>query len=140
MAMQFDISKVAMFRNATLANDDTMANLDGNGGIMAAGQYRGRFKDYRYRTDAQKVNNNKVRTALLKALGEAFSLQGMTEVDGAVRFSRQFMDRLQQILGNDVFKRSDFDVGNDGVVKSGRPLTNEEIDEIGRACLANTIG
>ena len=41
MAIQFDISKVAMFRNAVLANNDTMANLDGNGGIKSAGQYRG---------------------------------------------------------------------------------------------------
>ena len=130
MAIQFDISKVAMFRNATLVHDDTKVNLDGNGGIMSVGRYEGRFTDWRHRTDDQRANNNAVRTALLKALGQAFNLQGMTEVDGAVRFSRQFMDRLQEILGNDVFKRVDFDVGEDGIVKSGRPLTKRRIEAI----------
>lgn len=130
MALNFDISKVAMFRNATLANDDTMVNLDGNGGIKSAGQYQGRFSDYRHRTDTQRMNNNAVRTELLKALGQAFALEGMTEVGGVVRFSRQFMDRLQEILGNDVLKRGDFCVKDDGLVKSGRPLTKRRIEAI----------
>jgi len=130
MAIQFDISKVAMFRNATIANENTKVNLDGNGGIMSAGLYEGRFTDWRHRTDRQRTSNNEVRTAFLKALGQAFNLQGITEENGAVRFSEQFMDRLQQILGNDVFKRGDFDVGNDGIVKSGRPLTKRRIEAI----------
>ena len=130
MAIQFDISKVAMFRNAVLANGDTMANLDGNGGIKSAGQYAGRFSDYRNRTDTQRTNNNAVRTALLKALGQAFGISGTTEEGGIVRFSAQFMNRLQQILGNDVLKRSDFKMSDDGMVKSGRPLTKRRIEAI----------
>lgn len=130
MAIQFDISKVAMFRNAVLANDDTMANLDGNGGIKSAGQYRGVLSDYRHRTDTQRDNNNAIRTELLKALGQAFGINGATEEGGVVRFSNQFMDRLQQILGNEVLKRGDFKTSGDGVVKSGRPLTKRRIEAI----------
>ena len=130
MAIQFDISKVAMFRDAQLANADTMTRLDGNGRVIANGQYQG-FKSWRSRTADDRTVNNEVRTALLKALGQAFNIKdGMREEGGKVKFTQAFMERLEGILGRKVLKTYDFDVGEDGVVKSGKPLTKRRITAI----------
>ena len=128
MAIQFDTSKATMFRNVNFGNENAIANLDGKGGLKANGQYTlfGKFS----RTDVQRADNNAVRTALLKSLGEAFGLSGMTAEGGVVRFSKGFMDRLEQILGRKVLKRGDFDIGADGIVKSGKPLTQRRITAI----------
>lgn len=128
MAIQFDTSKATMFRNVNFGNENAIANLDGKGGLKANGQYSlfGKFS----RTDVQRADNNAIRTALLKSLGEAFGLSGMTAEGGVVRFSKGFMDRLEQILGRKVLKRGDFDIGADGIVKSGKPLTQRRITAI----------
>ena len=97
MAIQFDASKVAMFRNVQLADDDSMANLGGKQGLKSAGLYTGIWSS-RSRTAAQKAANNAVRTELLKSLGQAFRLSGMKEDGGKVRFSKDFMNRLEKIL------------------------------------------
>lgn len=128
MTIQFDASKATMFRNVDFGNENAIANLDGKDGVKANGRYTlfGRFS----RTDVQRADNNAVRTALLKALGQAFGLSGMTTEGGTVKFSREFMGRLEQILGSKVFKRGDFEVGADGVVRSGKPLTQRRITAI----------
>ena len=125
MTIQFDASKATMFRNVDFGNENAIANLDGKDGVKANGRFTlfGKFS----RTDEQRADNNAVRTALLKALGQAFGLSGMTTEGGTVKFSRDFMGRLEQILGSKVFKRGDFEVGADGVVKSGKPLTQRRI-------------
>lgn len=81
MAIQFDASKVAMFRNVQLADDDSMANLGG-------------------------------KTA-----------QIVVPVKDEVRGEYKFVPAV--------------DRNNKPVV---RPLTEADIDEIGRACLYNTVG
>lgn len=129
MAIQFDTTKIAAFRNLTLKNETTIANLDGKGGIKAHGNYTGWFSSLS-RSDEECKANNAARTALLKSLGQAFGLEGVSEKDGLVTFSKGFMDRLTQILGNEVFKRDDFKVRADGIVKSGRPLTKRRIEAI----------
>ena len=130
MAIHFDISKVAMFREAQLANEDTMTKLDGNGRVVANGQYLG-FKSWRNRTSDDRDINNAVRTELLKALAQAFNIkEGIREEDGKVKFSRAFMERLEGILGRKVLKTYDFEVGDEGVVKSGKPLTKRRITAI----------
>ncbi len=130
MAIHFDISKVAMFREAQLANEDTMTRLDGNGRVVANGQYLG-FKSWRNRTSDDRDINNAVRTELLKALAQAFNIkEGIREEDGKVKFSRAFMERLEGILGRKVLKTYDFEVGDEGVVKSGKPLTKRRITAI----------
>lgn len=130
MSIQFDVSKVAMFREAQLANEDTMTRLDGNGHVVSNGQYLG-FKSWRTRTSDDRAVNNAVRTELLKALAQAFNIkEGIREEDGKVKFSRAFMERLEGILGRKVLKTYDFEVGDEGVVKSGKPLTKRRITAI----------
>ena len=51
-----------------------------------------------------------MRTELLKSLGQAFGLKGMTEENGKVKFSQEFMNKLESLLGPNVFKKSDFGV------------------------------
>ena len=133
MAIQFDASKVAMFRNVPLADDDSMANLGGKQGLKSAGLYTGIWSS-RSRTAAQKAANNAVRTELLKSLGQAFRLSGMKEDGGKVRFSKDFMDKLESYLGA-AFKREDFGIGADGTVSSGKPLTQRRILAVERAVL-----
>ncbi len=70
-----------------------------------------------------------VRTELLKSLGQAFGIQGMQEAHGQVKFSQDFMDKLQQVLGPEL-KRGDFGISADGLVTSGKPLTQRHISAI----------
>ncbi len=128
MAITFDSSKIAMFRDAQFASGNTIANL-GDDGLTAGGTYHGALGAIT-RTKAEKAENNKVRTELLRSLGQAFGLSGMSEADGKVSFSKDFMDQLESILGKDVFKRADFNIGADGTVTSGRPLTSRRISAI----------
>lgn len=130
MAIQFDSSKVAMFRDAVLANENTIAQLDAEkGGVKAFGQYKG-IRSWFSRSNEEKTANNAVRTELLKSLGQAFGLSGMKEEGGKVLFSGKFMDRLEQILGSKVLKRGDFEIDAQGNVKSGKPLTKRRIEAI----------
>jgi hypothetical protein len=80
MAIQFDASKATMFRNVNFGNENAIANLNGTGGVKANGRYSlfGKFS----RTDAQRADNNAVRTELLKTLGQAFGIPGMSEEGG----------------------------------------------------------
>ena len=118
-------------RTANFQNENTIANLKGKDGLDSAGVLSKNIFRSWTRTDTEKQANNEVRTALLKALGNAFGLAGMNESDGKVRFSAAFMDRLEQILGKGVFKKSDFGVtGPDGSVTSGKPLTQRRIRAI----------
>jgi hypothetical protein len=82
-----------------------------------------------FRGKETKAANNAVRTELLRSLGNAFGLAGMSEKNGTITFSKGFMDKLAKLLGP-AFKRDDFGVGADGVVKSGKPLTQRRISAI----------
>lgn len=129
MAISFDSSKIAMFRDAQFASANSIANLDESGGLKTSGTYRGKLSAL-FRSSATEDRNNAVRTALLKSLGQAFGLDGISEQDGKVSFSKDFMDKLEGILGRDVFKRDDFKIAADGTVSSGRPLTSRRISAI----------
>ena len=132
--IQFNLNSQALdfFRTANFGNENTVANLGDKGGIKSGGVFKGGniFRKLG-RTTSEKTANNAIRTELLKALGTAFGISGMTAQNGEVRFSREFMDRLESILGRDVFKKSDFGVtGPDGAVTSGKPLTQRRISAI----------
>ena len=77
-----------------------------------------------------KENNNAVRAELLKSLGQAFGIRGVTEEGGKLHFSADFMARLESLLGRDVLKTADFKIGADGTVTSGKPLTQRRITAI----------
>ena len=83
-----------------------------------------------FRGKASKIANNEARTELLKSLGSAFGLSGMEEKNGKVTFSREFMQKLQKLIGP-AFKMSDFGVpAAGGAVSSGKPLTARRVSEI----------
>ena len=129
MGITFDASRISTFSEAQFASANSIAKLDTDGDITSGGTYRGAISAV-FRTSAAKESNNAVRTELLKSLGQAFNISGMTEADGKVSFSKDFMDQLESLLGKDVFKREDFKIGDDGTVTSGRPLTSRRISTI----------
>jgi len=127
MAIELNSAALNIYRNAAFADGKTILNNDGDG-IKANGVYKGALSALS-RSSEEKVANNAVRTELLKALGRAFNVKGMTEVDGKVTFSKDFMARLEKILGAD-FKRGDFGINANGEVASGKPLTMRRIQAI----------
>ena len=128
MPVQFNAAALAVFRNADFADQNTIANLDG-AGLKANGRLGGLLSRL-FRSSAAKAENNAVREELLRTLGNAFDIDGVDERDGRLTFSREFMERLEGILGRDVLKTSDFKIGADGRVSSGRPLTQRRISAI----------
>ena len=67
---------------------------------------------------------------LLKSLGNAFGLSGVSEQNGKVTFSGEFMNKLQKLIGP-AFKAKDFGIpANGGAVSSGKPLTARRVSEI----------
>ena len=126
--MAINLQALDMFRTATDWTANGIANLDGNDGIKQNGTYGGALGSLG-RSKIEKAANNEVRTELLRALGQTFNLDGMSEKDGEVTFSKGFMDQLEKILGAD-FKRDDFKIDSDGKVSSGRPLTARRIKAI----------
>ncbi len=126
----FNLSALSHFSNAALANDNTIAQVNPENHLQIAGNndYKGVLGAI-FRSDAEKANNNAARTELLRSLGQAFGLNGMTEADGKVRFSKDFTTRLQQLLGPEL-KLKDFGINADGFVTSGKPLTKRRISAI----------
>lgn len=127
MPVALNSAALDAYRQLKLEDKNTMLQV-GEEGVLSKGTYKGALSALT-RSAASKVENNQTRTAFLKALGKAFDLKGMTEENGKVTFSKDFMDRLENILGKD-FKRSDFGMNAEGEVTSGRPLTMRRVEAI----------
>lgn len=127
MAIELNSSALNAFRELHLENANAIVNVDGEG-LTQNGTYTGALSSLS-RSKETKAENNAARTALLKSLGRAFNVKGMTEVDGKVTFSKEFMTRLEKILGAD-FKRGDFGINANGEVASGKPLTMRRVQAI----------
>ena len=125
----FNINALGAFRNVNLGDADAIANLKEGGGVERNGKL-GNFLIKMFRSSATEANNNAARTELLKALGRGFGIEGMTEKNGKICFSAEFMERLERTLGRDVFKAADFKLDRDGSVASGKPLTQRRIQAI----------
>lgn len=136
MAIQFNPKALSMFSNVDFGNDNAIANLGGDNNLVQKKKLGSVFLRM-FRLPSTEARNNAVRTELLKALGNAFSIDGVTERDGKTRFSAQFMNRLEEILGPDAFKRGDFGL-KDGAVDSGKPLTQRRITAIITAACAKS--
>ena len=133
MAILFNPQALNAFAKFNVGNNNAIANL-GEGGNLVQKDALGFM---RFRLPSTKERNNAVPTELLKALGQAFSIDGVTERDGKTRFSAQFMNRLEEILGPEVFKREDFGLEG-GEVASGKPLTQRRITAIITAACAKS--
>lgn len=127
MALELNSAALNVYRNAAFEDVKTIINNDGNG-IKANGVYTGALSALS-RSSEEKAANNAARCELLKSLGRAFNIKGMTEENGKVTFSKEFMARLEKILGAD-FKRGDFGINAKGEVASGKPLTMRRVQAI----------
>ena len=142
MAIQFDATALNVFRNTGLTGNNTIANLNGENGLKSGGTWSKSIKILG-RSGDERTANNAVRTKLLEALGRAFGLERDMAAgeDGKMRFSKAFMDRLEDLLGAAAFKRSDFGIDETGLVTSGKPLTKRRIDSIlAKADFRGTLG
>ena len=127
--MNINVSKLSAPIAFKTGNANSIARLDGDK-MTANGTFSSRNIFRWMRTVETKNANNQVRTAFLRSLGEAFGIDGaVTGKDGKTHFSKGFMDHLEKLLGAD-FKRSDFGLDKNGVVSSGKPLTERRISAI----------
>ena len=98
MTVTFNPKTLDMFRNAQFESTRSIANLDGANGLKSnktLGIWR------LFRSNKTTEANNAVRAELLKSLGQSFGLSGMSEKNGRVTFSKEFMtkDRIQALSG-----------------------------------------
>jgi hypothetical protein len=129
---------MAMFRNVNFGSENAIANLNDGKTKLVKNKELGSIFSRLGRSGAERAQNNAARTELLRSLGRAFGLSGMSESDGKTRFSAEFMKKLETILGREVLKTADFKIDADGTVSSGRPLTQRRIKAIlNRAILMN---
>ena len=135
MAIMFNPQALSAFAKVNFGADDAIANLGENNSLVQNGN-RGLGVFAKIRFTSTKANNNAVRTEFLKALGQAFEIEGVNEQGDKTRFSDQFMNRLEEILGP-AFKRDDFGI-KDGAVDSGKPLTQRRITAIIKAASAKS--
>ena len=127
--MNFKLSALGAFRTAKFDGETAIANLGKDNTVVQNGTYRGALGKI-FRSSTTRAANNAVRTELLCSLGNSFGLDGIgCNEKGVVTFSKDFMDRLEKLLGP-AFKREDFGVGRDGTVSSGKPLTQRRITAI----------
>ena len=134
MAILFNPQALSRFANVNFGKDKSIVNLGADKETLVKNNELGCFLWKPFRSEENEAKNNAVRTELLKALGQAFEINGVTEHGGQTLFSSAFMDRLEEILGP-AFKRGDFGI-KDGVVDSGKPLTQRRIQAIVKAARA----
>ena len=134
MAILFNPQALSRFANVNFGKDKSIVNLGADKETLVKNNELGCFLWKPFRSEENEAKNNAVRTELLKALGQAFEINGVTEHGGQTLFSSAFMDRLEEILGPS-FKRGDFGI-KDGVVDSGKPLTQRRIQAIVKAARA----
>ena len=89
----FNINALGAFRNVDFGNADAIVNIKQGGGVGQNGKL-GNFFCKMFRSSATEANNNAARTELLRALGQGFGIEGMTEKDGKTYFSADFMAKL----------------------------------------------
>lgn len=129
MAIEFNSNALSQFRNVNFNDDNAIANLDGKG-LKANGKL-GNFIGKMFRATKTENRNNAVREELLRSLGQAFGLSGLMKAEGnRVAFSPEFMQKLEKLLGGDILKTGDFKIDRNGLVTSGKPLTQRRIRSI----------
>lgn len=127
MASDINFSALNAYRSVKFADANAIINKDDTS-IKQKGTYTGALSALT-RSKATKAENNEARTQLLESLGRTFGLESSVNAEGKITFSEAFMDKLEALLG-DAFKRSDFGLSSDGVVTSGKPLTQRRITAI----------
>ena len=84
------------------------------------------------RSEADIAANNKMRSQFLRAIANSMGMgEGITEQDGLLHFPEDLLTKLSNILGK-ALKAGDFEI-KDGMVTSGKPLTQRRIRAIADA-------
>lgn len=131
MAIRFDANAMNAFKKVDLSNANAMLGLQNKtGGIQLTGKdYTGALSALK-RTTIERNNNNHVRTQLLESLGKTFGMELSKGDNKQTIFDSTFLDTLENLLGKEVFKRSDFGINSKGEVTSGKPLTARRVQAI----------
>ena len=140
MTIMFNPQALDAFAKVNFGNNNAIANV-GEGDSLVKNKELGSVFLRMFRLPSTEARNNAVRTELLKALGEAFGIDGVTTGEGGkTKFSDGFMRKLEEILGPDAFRRGDFGIKG-GEVASGKPLTQRRIKAIiTAACAKSDLG
>ncbi len=131
MPVTFDAAPLQLFSDPGLQNDNAIIQLGQDKALKSDSTFSS-MNIFRWmRSSETQQKNNAIRTQLLQSLGESFGLKGMgTGKNGEVTFSREFMDKLEKLIGP-AFKREDFGVSaQGGAVTSGKPLTARRLNAI----------
>lgn len=108
MPVTFDAKPLEMFGNANFKNEDAIIHLGKDNSLTSDSTYSSANIFRWMRGQETRRNNNEIRTQLLKSLGESFGISGMsTNEKGEITFSKDFMDKLENLLGP-AFKRDEF--------------------------------
>lgn len=130
--MDINLSKLGIFGTiATQKGSDGSGILQLKDETKVSAKYRSWNVLGRWGRSAEtKAANNATRTQLLESLAGAFNYHLERNSEGKVVFTSAFMDRMEQLLGKDVFARSNFTIDKNGCVTSGSPLTERRITAI----------
>jgi len=130
--VNFNNNALSFFSAIKYDSPDAMVQKDGTG-TKNSGIWNKHDINRWNRSSDDKKANNEIRTELLKSLGRAFGISdGIgTDNEGRTTFSKEFMNKLERILGPE-FKRGDFFgmFSSSGAVNSGKPLTQRRISAI----------
>lgn len=129
MPINFNTNAVQAFDIYRTAAMDAKTNIQKAGGALRTGGTGVGFFAALGRSANDKAANNAARTEFLSCLGRAYKIEGVKVEAGRTTFSRDFMDKLEKILGPD-FKRADYGLDADGCVASGKPLTARRIKAV----------
>ncbi len=121
MSIRFNIQALDAFRRGVAGDarsDYILLYNNADGSVNAHSNRLGKWLNSRFSKD----RNNDIRARFLKALSEAFGLDGVKHSEGKLEFSQRLLDRLQELLGSSL-SLADFGISrNNGCVTSGRPL------------------
>ena len=131
MPVTFNANALDLFSKASFGNENAIVRMGSDNTLKSDSTFSSGNIFRWMRGSAARQQNNEIRTQLLRSLGESFGLSGMkTASNGEITFSKDFMDKLEQLLGP-AFKREDFGVpAGGGAVSSGKPLTQRRLQAI----------
>lgn len=127
-----NLSALKAYTTVNFNDANAIVKKEGKNKIVQNGTYKGPLSAM-VRSKADKIENNAVRDHLLRSLAKAFgATDGYTlgKAGEGTRFSVELLDSLERRLGSDIFKRSDFGITKEGIVDSGKPLTQRRIQQI----------
>ena len=111
------------------SGDNSIVQIAHDGNLMTEKTTSFLHLDALTRSKSDMIANNVIRAQFLRAIATSMGMaDGITVQDGKIHFPAETLRQLEEVLGKEL-KMSDFEVRN-GVVTSGRPLTQRRINAI----------